>query len=65
MVDKPDLVTKEQVADYINWNFRYILDGWERSMIQEKLDPELATALIKLLGDCTVLIEARENKSNE
>ena len=60
-----ELVTKEQVADYVNANYRYLLDGWERAMIQEKLDPELATALIKLLGDCTVLVEVRDNKSNE
>ena len=58
-------ITKQDVADYINsideselWS-----DG-EFAIIQEKVDPELAKILIKLVGDVSWLVSIRNNESN-
>ena len=55
------VTTKQDVADHINANFDSVLDDYEKTVIDEKLNPMVATILIKLLGDVTCLIQARDN----
>ena len=55
------LISKQDVADHINANFDSVLDDYEKTVIDEKLNPMVATILIKLLGDVTCLIQARDN----
>ena len=55
------LISKQDVADHINANFDSVLDDYEKTVIDEKLNPMVATILIKLLGDVTCLIQARDS----
>ena len=55
------LISKQDVADYINANFDSVFDDNEKTVIDEKLNPVVATILIKLLGDVTCLIQARDS----
>ena len=58
------MATKEEVADYINDNNETVWTAEEQAKIEQMLTPELATILIKLVGDVSFLTEVRENKSN-
>ena len=58
------MVTKEEVADYINNNYESVWTAEEEAKIDQMLNPELATILIKLVGDVSFLTEVRDNASN-
>ena len=58
------MATKEEVADYINDNYETAWTDAEQTAIDEMLTPELATILIKLVGDVSFLTEVRDNGSN-
>jgi hypothetical protein len=58
------MATKEEVADYINDNYETAWTDAEQTAIDEMLTPELATILIKLVGDVSFLTEVRDNTSN-
>ena len=58
------MATKEQVADYINETHESVWTAEEQTKIDQMLTPELATILIKLVGDVSFLIEVRDNGSN-
>lgn len=58
------MATKNEVADYINSTYQSTLTDAELAKIDAVLDPELATILIKLLGDVTFLVHVRDNGSN-
>jgi len=58
------MATKQEVADYINANVASTLTEEEIAKVDEKMNPEVATILIKLLGDVTFLIHVRDNGSN-
>jgi|TARA_B100000073_G_scaffold198320_1_gene164156 hypothetical protein len=60
------MATKDEVTDYINSiDTTTIWDDAEWSYIQQRMDPELAKQLIKLVGDVSWLVAARDNESNE
>jgi|TARA_B100001741_G_C16109166_1_gene394677 hypothetical protein len=60
------MATKDEVTDYINSiDTTTIWDDAEWSYVQQKMDPELAKQLIKLVGDVSWLVAARDNESNE
>jgi hypothetical protein len=56
--------TKQQVADYINANYQTALTEDDLVKIDKALTPELASILIKLLGDVSFLVHVRDNESN-
>ena len=58
------MATKEEVADYINDNYETAWTDAEQTAIDQMLTPELATILIKLVGDVSFLTEVRDNASN-
>jgi hypothetical protein len=58
------MATKQEVADYINNNYQTILTAEEIAKVDEKMNPEVATILIKLLGDVSFLTFIRDNGSN-
>ena len=58
------MATKQEVADYINENYEAAWTDEEEAKIDAMLNPELATILIKLLGDVTWLTIVRDNGSN-
>ena len=58
------MATKQEVADYINDNYETAWTDAEQTAIDEMLTPELATILIKLVGDVSFLTEVRDNASN-
>ena len=58
------MATKQEVADYINANYQTVLTAEEIGKIDTALNPELATILIKLLGDVSFLTFVRDNGSN-
>ena len=58
------MATKEEVAYYINDNWESIWSAEEQTKIDQMLTPELATILIKLVGDVSFLTEVRDNGSN-
>ena len=45
------MISKSEVADYINDNNEIIWSAEEQAKIEAMLTPELATILIKLVGD--------------
>ena len=57
------MTTKQDVADYINSHLEDALDDNEIAYLQERVDPYLAQALIKVVGDVARLIEIRDNVS--
>ena len=59
--DDMRVISKQDVADYINTNFDSVFNDYEKTVIAEKLNPVVATILIKLLGDVTCLIQARDS----
>ena len=58
------MATKEEVADYINDNYESTWTADEQTAVDQMLTPELATILIKLVGDVSFLTEVRDNDSN-
>ena len=58
------MATKQEVADYINNNYQTILTSEEIAKVDEKMNPEVATILIKLLGDVSFLTFIRDNGPN-
>ena len=56
--------TKQEVADYINANVNSTLTEAEIAKVDEKMNPEVAGILIKLLGDVKFLFNVRDNGSN-
>ena len=58
------MATKQEVADYINANYESAWTKEEEAKIDQMLNPELATILIKLVGDVSFLTEVRDNASN-
>ena len=58
------MATKQEVADYINANISGAWSDEEEAKIDAMLNPELATILIKLVGDVSFLIEVRDNGPN-
>ena len=58
------MATKTEVADYINANVASTLTEEEIAKVDEKMNPEVATILIKLLGDVTFLVHVRDNGDN-
>ena len=58
------MATKEEVADYINSNYELTWTAEEQTKIDQQLNPELASILIKLVGDVSFLTEVRDNESN-
>ena len=58
------MATKEEVADYINSNWELTWTAEEQAKIDQQLTPELASILIKLVGDVSFLTEVRDNESN-
>ena len=58
------MATKQEVADYINANLASAWTDEEEAKIDAMLNPELATILIKLVGDVCFLTEVRDNASN-
>jgi len=58
------MATKQEVSDYINDNYQNVLTAEELAKIDAVLTPELATILIKLLGDVSFLTFIRDNRSN-
>ena len=60
------MATKEEVADYINkFDVKKDLSLDENAYIQERVDPKLATILIKIVGDVSWLVEIRDNLPRE
>ena len=58
------MATKQEVADYINANYESVWSTEEEAKIDAMLNPELATILIKLVGDVCFLTDVRDNASN-
>lgn len=59
------MATKQEVADYINnVNILDTLTDSELVHLQERIDPLLANALIKIVGDVSWLVEIRDHESN-
>ena len=58
------MATKQEVADYINANLASAWTDEEEAKIDALLNPELATILIKLVGDVSFLTTVRDNASN-
>jgi len=58
------MATKQEVADYINANLASAWTDEEEAKIDAMLNPELATILIKLVGDVSFLTTVRDNASN-
>ena len=58
------MATKQEVADYINNNYQTILTAEEIAKVDEKMNPEVTTILIKLLGDVSFLTFIRDNGPN-
>ena len=57
------MATKQEVADYINDNYSKEWTAEEEAKIDAMLNPELATILIKLVGDVSFFTEVRDNTS--
>lgn len=56
------MITKQETADYINANLATSLTEEEILILRSKITKELATVLIKLLGDVSLLIEIRDSE---
>lgn len=58
------MATKQEVADYLNANYQTAWTAEELAKVDAALDPELATIMIKLVGDVSFLVHVRDNSSN-
>ena len=56
--------TNQEVTNYINATYESAWTDAEEAKIDAMLTPELATILIKLVGDVSFLTEVRDNASN-
>ena len=57
-------ITKKDVSDYINSiDEKELWTPGEFALLQQRIDPQLATMLIKLVGDVWWLVKIRENES--
>lgn len=54
------MIEQQEVADYINENISMMLTMEEIQTIRSKITPELASVLMKLLGDVSILVEIRD-----
>ena len=54
------MITKQATADYINANIATALTAEEIDTVKEQITPALASVLIKLLGDVSMLVEIRD-----
>jgi hypothetical protein len=60
------MATKQEVADYINgFEMEDELTWDENAYVQERVDPKLASILIKIVGDVSWLVEIRDNLPRE
>ena len=60
------MATKQEVADYINkFEMFEDLSVEENAYIQERIDPRLASILVKIVGDVSWLVEIRDNLPRE
>ena len=60
------MITKQEVADFINaTDTNKIWTPYEIAYLQGKLDPFLATMMIKLVGDVSWLVKVRDNTARE
>jgi hypothetical protein len=60
------MATKQEVADYINgFEMEDELTWDENAYVQERIDPKLASILIKIVGDVSWLVEIRDNLPRE
>jgi hypothetical protein len=60
------MATKQEVADYINQVEMEDELSWdENAYVQERIDPKLASILIKIVGDVSWLVEIRDNLPRE
>jgi hypothetical protein len=60
------MATKQEVADYINTlDMEEELSWDENAYVQERIDPKLASILIKIVGDVSWLVEIRDNLPRE
>jgi len=60
------MATKQEVADYINqFDMEDELTWDENAYVQERVDPKLASILIKIVGDVSWLVEIRDNLPRE
>jgi hypothetical protein len=60
------MATKQEVADYINrFEMEDELSWDENAYVQERIDPKLASILIKIVGDVSWLVEIRDNLPRE
>lgn len=60
------MATKQEVADYINqFEMEDELTWDENAYVQERIDPKLASILIKIVGDVAWLVEIRDNLPRE
>lgn len=55
------MITKQQTADYINLNIDEALSDSEKETLRLSITPEIATILIKVLGDVAFLTEIRDS----
>lgn len=58
------MITRQETADYINANINRVLTANERDLLKARITPAQATALIKLLGDVSVLVHIRDKADN-
>jgi hypothetical protein len=58
------MITQQQTADYININIDSVLTAEEFALLRSNINSKLATILIKLLGNVSVLTHIRDNESN-
>jgi hypothetical protein len=60
------MATQQEVADYINrFDMEEELSWDENAYVQERIDPKLASILIKIVGDVSWLVEIRDNLPRE
>ncbi len=60
------MATKQEVAEYINqFEMEDELTWDENAYVQERIDPKLASILIKIVGDVSWLVEIRDNLPRE
>ena len=58
------MITQQQTDDYININIDSVLTAEEFALLRSNINSKLATILIKLLGNVSVLTHIRDNESN-
>ena len=60
------MATQQEVADYISrFDMEEELSWDENAYVQERIDPKLASILIKIVGDVSWLVEIRDNLPRE